>query len=45
MENKKIHVGLIGATGYGGVGLIELLINHPSVVISGLIAKKDAMST
>jgi len=41
MENKKIHVGLIGATGYGGVGLIELLINHPAVVISGLIAKKE----
>ena len=41
MAKKKIHVGLIGATGYGGVGLIELLINHPSVVISGLIAKQE----
>jgi N-acetyl-gamma-glutamyl-phosphate reductase len=41
MAKKKIRVGLIGATGYGGVGLIELLINHPSVVISALIAKQE----
>lgn len=38
---KKIKVGLIGATGYGGVGLIELLINHPSVTIGALMAKQD----
>ena len=41
MAKKKIHVGIIGATGYGGVGLIELLINHPSVTISALIAKQE----
>jgi N-acetyl-gamma-glutamyl-phosphate reductase len=41
MAKKKIKVGLIGATGYGGVGLIELLINHPSVTISALIAKQE----
>jgi N-acetyl-gamma-glutamyl-phosphate reductase len=41
MAKKKIQVGLIGATGYGGVGLIELLINHPSVTISALIAKQE----
>jgi N-acetyl-gamma-glutamyl-phosphate reductase len=41
MANKQITVGVIGATGYGGVGLIELLINHPSVTISALMAKQD----
>jgi N-acetyl-gamma-glutamyl-phosphate reductase len=34
-------VGLIGATGYGGVGLIELLIHHPSATLSALMAKQD----
>lgn len=41
MAAKKIKVGLIGATGYGGVGLIELLINHPSVTIGALMAKQE----
>jgi N-acetyl-gamma-glutamyl-phosphate reductase len=31
----------IGAAGYGGVGLIELLINHPFVTIGALIDKYD----
>jgi N-acetyl-gamma-glutamyl-phosphate reductase len=38
---KKIKAGVIGATGYGGIGLIELLINHPSVSIRALMAKHD----
>jgi len=41
MAIKKIQVGLIGATGYGGVGLIELLINHPYVTIGALMAKQE----
>ncbi|NVM25013.1 MAG: N-acetyl-gamma-glutamyl-phosphate reductase [Desulfobacterales bacterium] len=41
MVKKKIRVGLIGATGYGGVGLIELLINHSYVTIGALMAKQD----
>jgi N-acetyl-gamma-glutamyl-phosphate reductase len=41
MTNKHIRVGVIGATGYGGVGLIELLINHPFAAIGGLMAKQD----
>ena len=41
MVKKDIRVGVIGATGYGGVGLIELLINHPSVSIGALMAKHD----
>jgi len=38
---RKIRVGIIGATGYGGVGLIELLIGHPFASIGGLMAKHD----
>ena len=41
MKKDTIKVGLIGATGYGGVGLIELLIGHPYVSISALMAKQD----
>jgi N-acetyl-gamma-glutamyl-phosphate reductase len=41
MVKKKIRVGLIGAAGYGGVGLIELLINHPSISICALVDKQD----
>jgi N-acetyl-gamma-glutamyl-phosphate reductase len=41
MAEKKIRVGLIGATGYGGVGLIELLVNHPHVIIGALMAKQE----
>ncbi len=41
MAKKHITAGVIGATGYGGVGLIELLINHPFVAIGALMAKHD----
>jgi len=41
MKKDTIKVGLIGATGYGGVGLIELLIGHPYVNIAALMAKQD----
>ena len=41
MAKKKIHVGLIGATGYGGVGLIKLLINHPLITLAALMAKQE----
>lgn len=38
---KKIKIGIIGAGGYGGVGAIELLLNHPYVEIVGLFDKQD----
>jgi N-acetyl-gamma-glutamyl-phosphate reductase len=41
MARKRTKVGIIGATGYGGVGLIELLINHPFASIAALMAKHD----
>jgi len=36
-----IQVKLVGATGYGGVGLIELLLRHPEIEISTLVAAND----
>jgi N-acetyl-gamma-glutamyl-phosphate reductase len=36
-----IKAKIIGATGYGGVGLTELLLNHPDVEIACLVAKAD----
>ncbi|MBU0694615.1 MAG: N-acetyl-gamma-glutamyl-phosphate reductase [Candidatus Omnitrophica bacterium] len=38
---KKIKVGVIGATGFTGEKLVELLLNHPQVKISYLSAKLD----
>ncbi len=40
-KTRHIKVGIIGATGYGGVGLTELLIRHPMVEIVALMAKQD----
>lgn len=37
----SIRAKIVGATGYGGVGLIELLLNHPEVEIGALVAKQD----
>ncbi|MEN8198812.1 MAG: N-acetyl-gamma-glutamyl-phosphate reductase [Thermodesulfobacteriota bacterium] len=36
-----IKVKLVGATGYGGVGLIELLLRHPEIEISSLVAASE----
>ena len=36
-----IKAKIIGAGGYGGVGIIELLLSHPEVEISALVAKND----
>ena len=36
-----IKVKLVGATGYGGVGLIELILRHPEIESSTLIAAND----
>lgn len=36
-----INVKIVGATGYGGVGLTELLLQHPEAELKTLIAKQD----
>ena len=33
---------IVGATGYGGLGMLELLLQHPSFEIASLIARDDA---
>ncbi|MCP4130329.1 MAG: N-acetyl-gamma-glutamyl-phosphate reductase [bacterium] len=35
------NVTIIGATGFGGLGLIEILLRHPDFAIKQLIARKD----
>lgn len=39
---KKINVAVIGASGYTGVELIRILLNHGKVNISALIANNNA---
>ncbi len=36
MNNQKIKVGIIGATGYAGEELLRLLLTHPMVEIGGI---------
>lgn len=37
----KKQVKLVGATGYGGLGMIELLLRHPEFAIATVIATQD----
>ena len=36
MNNAKIKVGIIGATGYAGVELVRILLTHPNVELTTL---------
>lgn len=36
-----IRVKVIGATGYGGIGIIELLLQHPEARLLSLVARED----
>jgi N-acetyl-gamma-glutamyl-phosphate reductase len=38
----KLRAQLIGATGYGGLGALELLLAHPNFDVSALVARDDA---
>jgi N-acetyl-gamma-glutamyl-phosphate reductase len=38
----SVRAQLIGATGYGGLGILELLLAHPQFEIAGLVARDDA---
>ena len=40
--NNKIKVKVVGATGYGGLGIIDLLLRHPFAEIGALVAREDA---
>ena len=36
-----IRAQIVGATGYGGVGMVELLLRHPEITVSSLLAKSE----
>ncbi len=36
-----IRAQIVGATGYGGLGMTELLLRHPEITITSLLAKQD----
>lgn len=36
-----VKIKIVGATGYGGIGLIELLSQHPEAQITALVARED----
>lgn len=41
-QHNKIRAAIIGATGYGGVDLIRLLLTHPYVEITSVISSSSA---
>ncbi len=41
-KDKKVRVGVLGASGYTGADLVRLLINHPNVEIVLLSAERKA---
>lgn len=36
-----VRAQIVGATGYGGVGMVELLLRHPEIEITSLLAISD----
>jgi N-acetyl-gamma-glutamyl-phosphate reductase len=41
-ETKQINAVILGASGYTGVDLVRLLVNHPNVVIKAMSADRKA---
>lgn len=41
MRRKPIKTAVVGATGYTGLEIVKLLLNHPGVEIASLTAKVD----
>lgn len=39
--SKTFRAQIVGATGYGGLGMTEQLLRHPDIEISALLAKTD----
>ena len=42
MSDGPLQVQIVGATGYGGLGMLELLLGHPGFEASSLLARDDA---
>lgn len=36
-----VRAQIVGATGYGGLGMTELLLRHPDITVTSLLAKQD----
>ena len=41
VASNKIHVGIVGATGYTGEELVRILIRHPRVEVTYISGKED----
>src|SRR5689334_10121397 len=41
MGKKRFKAQIVGATGYGGLGMTEQLVRHPEIEIAALLAKTD----
>jgi len=41
MKRKRFRAQIVGATGYGGLGMTEQLIRHPEIEITALLARND----
>jgi N-acetyl-gamma-glutamyl-phosphate reductase len=37
-----LRAQIVGATGYGGLGILELLLQHPSFEVASIVARDDA---
>lgn len=42
MGNSRKRVQIVGATGYGGLGILELLLDHPGFEVASISARDDA---
>jgi N-acetyl-gamma-glutamyl-phosphate reductase len=40
--NERKRVQIVGATGYGGLGILELLLEHPNFEVGSICARDDA---
>mgnify|MGYP002629345916 FL=1 len=42
MTQKKINVGIVGGTGYTGVELLRLLVQHPNAKLTAITSRSEA---
>ncbi len=42
MAEQALRAQIVGATGYGGLGMLELLLGHPRFEVAALLARDDA---
>ncbi|AOU97215.1 N-acetyl-gamma-glutamyl-phosphate reductase [Acidihalobacter yilgarnensis] len=42
LKMDRIHVGIVGGTGYGGMELVRLLLEHPAAKLHCLVSRSEA---